>query len=156
MDAPDQALRAGLIALLRADATVAGQFGTVRIDRNDVVKIFDELPQRQGLRVDAPYALVAESEVYPVDAGDCGEVFDVALTVHCWSTAVGRGECSRLTAAVRGVILRLARGLLTLPDPAWSIDRLPVDEIITRVIDDPDGRSRHGVVTFTAGLTRST
>lgn len=79
------------------------------------------------------------------DTADCIDGQEINTTIHCWSRAVGKIECKRLTDLVRK---KLHRASLSLTANALAF--LEVES--TRVFDDPDGITTHGVVQVRAAV----
>ena len=79
------------------------------------------------------------------DTADCIDGQEINTTLHIWSRAVGKVECKRLTDLVRR---KLHRASLSLTENALVF--LEVES--TRVFDDPDGLTTHGVVQVRAAV----
>ncbi len=122
--------------VLRADAALAEAFGRAP-------DVYDNLPSEA---VAYPYITLDYTDSDPADAeGLAGE--DVTLTLSVWSRpeppSIGKREAAR--------ILHAALASLTREDIALANQRL-VEAVVnfSRVFDDPDGKTRHGLgaVTF--------
>lgn len=79
------------------------------------------------------------------DTAECIDGQEINTTIHCWSRAVGKVECKRLTDLVRR---KLHRANLSLTENALVFFEVES----TRVFDDPDGITTHGVVQVRAAV----
>jgi hypothetical protein len=79
----------------------------------------------------------------PEDDAECIPGIEVTTQVDVWSVAYGRAECRRLTDLVRR---RLHHAPLVLTRAAVGEVRV----VLTRIIDDSDPETTHGVVQVTA------
>lgn len=79
------------------------------------------------------------------DTAECIDGQEINTTIHIWSRSVGKVECKRLTDLVRR---KLHRASLSLTENALVF--LEVES--TRVFDDPDGLTTHGVVQVRAAV----
>ena len=79
------------------------------------------------------------------DTAECIDGQEINTTIHCWSRSVGKVECKRLVDLVRR---KLHRANLSLT--ANALVFLEVES--TRVFDDPDGITTHGVVQVRAAV----
>jgi hypothetical protein len=79
----------------------------------------------------------------PEDDAECISGISVTTQIDIWSVAYGRVECRRLTDLVRR---RLHKAPLVLMRAAVGEVRV----VLTRIIDDSDPQTTHGVVQVTA------
>ena len=111
------------------------------------VPVFDRVPSRtpdNNLPPEPPYAIVGDDDVID-DGGDDYRGEYVTANVHVWSRYGGRIEA----ASIAGQVRALLSAELADPDGrvrfvCWRYER-------TRILDDPDGVSKHAVVTFRYG-----
>ncbi|BBF93379.1 DUF3168 domain-containing protein [Blastochloris tepida] len=129
------ALQGAVVAALKADAAIAELVGA---------RIYDAVPAEAAF----PYLVVDGWDALP-DPADAYDGVDIAFVVHAWSRAVGFPETHRLAAAVEGALFEDALS------PALAAAGLRLVEIRverTHALRDPDGHTRHGVVSFEAML----
>lgn len=120
-------IQKAFVAILKADAGVAALVGA---------RVYDKVPEATAF----PYLSLGVVSGVPFDAeGLRGmqHIFDV----HVWSRTVGAVECRRICAAVNEALHWAA---LTLDGGASVFCRATS----RRDMDDPDGVTTHGVVTF--------
>lgn len=128
---PTTALRASVIALLRADAALASAMG-------GAVRIFDFTPERAAM----PF-LAWEAEASPFDtATERGA--DIIATLHCFSRREGRLEAEAVLRRVYE-LLHEHEAELTL-SPPWRA-------VLARwqfgdVFPEEAGQTYHGVARF--------
>ena len=137
MTLPSLTLKKALYDRLRADPDVTALVGA---------RIYDEVPRGPGndVRTTKPYISLGEDEVL-ADKAECLDGAEVTLTVHAWSAGPGDVEVKRITAAVKAAIDGAEDAL------ALAGQRLILIEFETaRHLREPDGITRHGVVTFRA------
>lgn len=108
----------------------------------DVVstRVYDSVPPEPTF----PYLKISVDDVTEDDDG-CGKAWLVAVNVHVWSRAVGTIETKELNAAVRGAL-----------DGVSSVTGFDVNFTQfgqARVLEENDGRTTHGVVTFELGVS---
>jgi hypothetical protein len=149
----DLALQRGLVRILRADAEIAALVGTVTVNREAIVKVFDEIPHAEnGLAtVDFPFVSIGECETVPVRM-DCGNHEEISVQIDAWSQKPGRAEIKRIVAAIAAAL-----GMANDDAPAIDQDGYHLADLVverTRILDDPDGRTRHGVILITATMAR--
>lgn len=107
-------------------------------------KIFDHTPRdaKGNITATMPFVSIGEDFSLPFKAG-CLDAEDVTITIHAWSAGPGFPEVKRMTNAIKaaldGVDLIVAGHRLT---------DIEVESV--RHLPDPDGITRHGVVTFLA------
>lgn len=122
------ALQKAEVAALRASTALSVLTG-------GVARIFDHVPDEVAF----PYVRIGEhQEVDDSTTADRG--FEVYSTVHTWSRASGRVEVKALNAAVRDA--------LDAPLTLTGFRLVSRDFVDARVMDDPDGLTKHGVVTL--------
>lgn len=149
----DLALQRGLVRLLRADADIAALVGSVMVNRVPIVKVFDEVPHaKNGIAtIDFPFISIGECETVPVRM-DCGNQEEISLQIDVWSQKPGRSEVKQIVAAITSAL-----GMSSDDPPAIDQDGYHLADLIierTRILDDPDGRTRHGVIQLTATMSR--
>ena len=135
MTSPSLALQKALYDALRADPEIAALVAG---------RIYDEVPRGPGndVRAQKPYISFGEDQVL-ADKAECLDGAEVFLTVDVWSAGPGDVEVKRITAAVKAAI--------DGSDLALVGHRLNLIEFETaRHLREPDGITRHGVVTFRA------
>jgi hypothetical protein len=133
MSDPALPMLAAAVAALKAEPSLAA----IISDR-----VFDRPPQR----VIFPYIQIGNIQVIADDA-ECIDGFEVYIDVHGWSRTYGTPETRRICSAVH----------TALHEAAMSITPFSLVEIrheSTRVLDDPDGETSHGIVTFRALVDR--
>ena len=93
-----------------------------------------------------PYLVIGDDDI--LDAG-VGEY--VTANVHCWSRQVGRTEVKTMAGAVRVAIDPDDDGSTPLDASAWGVRIGFARWQSTRILDDPDGVTKHAIVTFKVG-----
>lgn len=129
------AMQAAVIAALKNAAAVE----TIVAER-----IYDRVPDNAAF----PYVKYGGDQVLQddIDAGDClQEAFEVFVTLHAWSRKVGQVEAKTLGGAIRAALHNVA---LTVTGHRLVV----LEHDSTRYLEDPDGLSSHGVLTFRALL----
>lgn len=101
-------------------------------------RIYDQVPQS----TDFPYVSIGEMQVIDDDAEYVGGV-EVYATLHVWSRTAGKPEAANIAAAVRCAIHEQELRL-----PFWRL--VEIRHQSTRLMNDPDGKTTHGVMTFRA------
>lgn len=126
------ALQKALVARLKANVPlVAG-------------RVFDATP----MSVQFPYVQIGHSHALPDDA-ECINGATCTITLDTWSRAVGAVETRRIAAEVVAAVDDW--------EPNLSADGLAVVEIRctgSRTVDDPDGKTTHGILTIEAQTER--
>lgn len=109
--------------------------------------VADRIFDRPTQEVTFPYVQLGESQVLPFEA-QCVVGVEVYLTIHTWARDGWAGDQVRdMCAAIYGAL------------HAQSFDLGPVHRLqliehqTTRVLRDPDGFTRHGVIDFRADTT---
>lgn len=113
-----------------------------------VLKSVGALPSVVGGRVyDAvppgatfPYISLGDGQVLP-DKADCIDGAEVILQIDVWSRAVGYPEAK---AIAKAVVAKLDDQPLSVPGQ----DVIVFEHESTRYLRDPDGLTRHAVITF--------
>ena len=106
--------------------------------------VYDSTPRDQNGNISAtmPFVSLGEDQSLPFKAG-CLDADDITITIHAWSTGPGFPEVKRMTNAIKraldGVELVVVDHRLT---------DIEVESV--RHLPDPDGITRHGVITFLA------
>lgn len=124
---------AAFVAALKAEPSVAAIVGD---------RVYDRVPQR----VQYPCLQVRDIQVMADDA-ECVDGFEIFADVHIWSRAYGTPEARRLCSAVHTALHNATLTLAT-----YSV--VEIRHQSTRVLDDPDGETSHGIVTFRALVDR--
>lgn len=106
-------------------------------------RVFDR--PTQG--VTFPYVQLGESQVLPFEA-QCVVGVEVFLTIHAWARDGWAGDQVRdMCAAVYGALHAQSFSL-------GPVHRLQlIEHQSTRVLRDPDGITRHGIIDFRADTT---
>lgn len=124
-------LQKAIVAALRDDQDVAAIVGA---------RVFDRMP-RAG---EYPCVTYGPSDERDIRA-ECVPLEEHAVQIDCWSQDQGRKEpCKRLLSAVRDALHEAA---LTLAQP-YALVFIRVRQ--TRIMDDPDGVTVHGVASVEA------
>lgn len=101
-------------------------------------RVYDSIPASTAF----PYIQIGDIQVISDGAG-CIDSTEVYVTVHVWSRAQGQVENRRISGNARTALHEW------LPDlPGFSI--VEHEHRDTRTLDDPDGITSHGVMTFRA------
>lgn len=133
MSDPSLALQAAIVAALKGSADLTALLAE---------RIYDRVPEAARF----PYMSYGEDQVAEADAdgGTCLiEGFEVFVTLHVWSRAVGRAEAKRIGGAVRATLHNRA-----LPVSGFALHEF--EHISTDYFTDPDGLTTHGVCQFRA------
>lgn len=105
-------------------------------------RIYDRVPDNPVF----PYLRLDVSEAAD-DDNDCGQVWEVTVQVHIWSRAPGRQEASQIAGPVRAALDAIA-------SPSGYV--IDVNQFRnTRLVDDPDGLTTHGIVQQRLRIRRS-
>ena len=91
-----------------------------------------------------PYMKVSVDDATEDDDG-CGRSWRVAVNVHTWSRAVGTIQAKQINATVR-----------TALDGVSSVTGFDLNFVQfagSRVLEETDGRTTHGVVTYEFGVS---
>lgn len=126
MSDPSLPLQGAYVARLKSEVTeVAG-------------RVYDRIPATATF----PYFNIGDIQTIS-DGVDCLDATEVYVTLHIWSRAVGQVEARRLAAAARSAL----HGWLPTLTGFRVVEHEHRD---TRTLDDPDGITSHGVMTFRA------
>lgn len=126
---PSLELQVAIVSRLTNDAALAALVAD---------RIYDDVPEDAVF----PYITVGEGDETSDDI-ECAPGFEISLDVDVWSQAVGFPEAKQISNAIRQA--------LKSPDLT-----LPVNALVyfqhrqTRFLRDPDGKTRHAVLTFEA------
>lgn len=126
---PSLDLQEAIVAALKAAAPVAALVGQ---------RIFDQVPANTPF----PYITYGADDVIQDDA-DCITAYEVSVQIDVWSRVKGQPEMKRIAEAVRET---LHDADLTLDNHALVL----IEHERTRYLDDPDGQTKHGALTFKA------
>lgn len=138
--AAELALQGILVSLWKADANVAALVGD---------RVYDDIPKGKTF----PYVHLDTSQTTDETVDDCATWFEVSQDVHVWSRATGMPETKRIMKALRDAV-RTAYFAGTLPTNAGAaIDFITHES--ARTLRDPDGLTKHGVLTFRAIITEA-
>jgi hypothetical protein len=121
-----------VVARLKAAAGVTAIVGN---------RVYDNVPRLATM----PYVSIGPSYFTPEDP-DGLTLREETLQVDCWSRIDGRrSEIKNLTDAVKAALHRHSADM--------GVHALvSMDVVLVRVIDDPDGITRHGVVQVVAQI----
>ncbi|MCO6386237.1 DUF3168 domain-containing protein [Aliihoeflea sp. 40Bstr573] len=98
-------------------------------------RIYDRIPPN------AVFPYVAIGDEQSIDDGDqCADIFEVYVDLHVWSRADGRYEAKEVGEAIRKALA----ADLTVADYHIILSEFEN----ARILDDPDGLTTHGVITF--------
>ena len=115
--------------LLITDATIAGMIDD---------RVFDDRPEV----VTYPFITFGPSDVVD-DGADCIASGEHTLQLDIWSRASGHVEAKRIVDAVKKCLHEREASLEENALVGMFVD-------FRRVFDDPDGKTKHGVVTLRA------
>lgn len=123
-----------LVTRLRADSTLRSLLvGSV----TPRWSVYDEVPEGAA----CPYIQVGDGAIETVDDTFTKQGSMVLATVHVWSQYAGRKEASDIIDRVKDLVHRYA-----LDTSPYTLEWCTVDS--SDVIRDPDGITRHGIVTI--------
>lgn len=135
--APDADLIAAIANLFRTDPVLVGLLGG---------RFYDRVPAKAAGELDAATDYVSVGAVDSVPQTiDCIEADDVTLQLDVWSAAYDRDRCRTIVAAIRR---RLHDAELPLAENGLAACVVA----LTRIFEDPDGVTLHGVVQVTASI----
>ncbi len=137
MTSPSHELQVAIVARLETDTGVSALVAG---------RVYDDVPSEAD-RIDDtgaawPYVSMGPSDEVSDDA-DCIDGFEVSFQLDCWSRAVGFPEVRKIADAVRRA---LDDEELPLAENAMVI----FSHRITRYMRDPDGKTSHAAMSFTA------
>jgi len=101
-------------------------------------RVYDRIPATAIF----PYFQIGDIQTIS-DGADCLDSTELFVTLHIWSRAGGQEETRRLASAVRAALHEW------LPELA-GFRVVEHEHRDTRTLDDPDGVTSHGVMTFRA------
>jgi hypothetical protein len=129
---PSLALQQAFVVAIKALATEAGS------------RVYDEVPRDALGKVTAtfPYVSLGEGDA-SYNGADCYDGTDITLGVHVWSREPGFPQCKRIASLIRAA---LNNAELTLT--GHTLELLELDR--ATYLRDPDGKTRHAVLTFRA------
>lgn len=124
---PTLELHAAIVAALKGDSDVTAIVAQ---------KVFDEVTEGAAM----PYVTMGQPQVLP-DRADCIDGAEVFFPVHCWAGGPQSVVIKELAHAVAASLDQL--------EPSLSESRVILfDHDGTQYLDDPDGQTKHAVVTF--------
>lgn len=122
-------LQAASIAALKNHAPLTTLIGQ---------RLYDDVPPNPAF----PY-VTWEDDGTNDDSADCVVGSEIFFSLHIWSRAVGKPESKRIAGVIRAL---LDENALSVTD----YNLVTVNHRITRWLRDPDGLTKHGIVTFRA------
>jgi len=122
-------LQAAVVAELKAASALTAIVGE---------RIYDAVPASAVF----PYVTFRVDGVLD-DGVDCVEASEIFFSIHVWSRAVGWPEASRIAGEIRDAL-----DLNELDVTGYNLVNLHFRDF--RRLDDPDGKTNHGVVSFRA------
>ncbi|MCP8894297.1 DUF3168 domain-containing protein [Shinella daejeonensis] len=137
MTSPSHELQVAIVARLETDAGVSALVAG---------RVYDDVPPENERIEDTgaawPYVSMGPSDELSDDA-DCIDGFEISFQIDCWSRAVGFPEVRKVADAVR-------RALHDEDLPLAENAMVSFRHRITRVMRDPDGKTSHAALSFTA------
>lgn len=137
MISPSHELQTTIVQRLEADAGVSALVAS---------RIYDDVPPEEDRISDTgaawPYVSMGPSDELSDDA-DCIDGFEITFQIDCWSRAVGFPEVRAVSEAVR-------RALDDQDLPLIDNAMVSFSHRITRYMRDPDGKTSHAAMSFTA------
>lgn len=127
-------LQGAIVTRLKADSGVGALVGD---------KIYDRPPSSPAF----PYVTIRVPQVID-EENTCSLDETVVVELHAWSRAPGFVECRRICGAIKTA---LRTSLITVSGFDASVQH----QESTRYLDDPDGLTSHGIVTFQFETTPS-
>lgn len=128
---PSLALQAAVIQVLKGDSGIDGLVGD---------RVYDRVP-KSAIK---PYIVYGSDQVLRDDIGDCGEGWEVFISIHAWSESVGQPQVKRIGSAI---VTALHNSFLDLTSDFRLVD---FQHNETRYLRDPDGLSTQAIVEFRA------
>jgi hypothetical protein len=126
MNDPALAVQGAYVARLKSQITAVAS------------RVYDRAPQN----VVFPFIQIGDIQTVE-DGADCIDGTEVFVTLHVWSRAVGRVEARQVAASCR---LALHEWLPDLTANGFRcVEHMHRD---TRVMEDPDGLTSHGILNF--------
>lgn len=129
MSDPSLPLQKAIIDALKANSGVTSIVGQ---------RIYDDVPKSSDPA--QPYITLGPTQVLP-DKADCIDGTEVSQQIDAWSRAIGKPEVKRIGAAI----------LAALDDNPPTVEGFTcvICEIESiSYLDDPDGETKHAVLTF--------
>jgi hypothetical protein len=128
---PTLELQGAIVARLKATGAVTALVGS---------RIYDPVPEGATF----PYVSMGPADEIQIDA-DCVDAVEVTFILDAWSRESGFVQVSRIADAVRDALHKYV--------PTLSINALvEINHAITRRFRDPDGKTSHAVMEFTATI----
>lgn len=106
-------------------------------------RVYDRVPDNPTF----PYLRIDIADAVD-DDNACGQVWEVTVQIHIWSRAPGRQEASLIAGPVRAALDAIANPV------GYVIDVNQFRQ--TRMLDDPDGLTTHGIVQQRLRIRRAT
>lgn len=107
--------------------------------------IYDEVPDSQWSGDRLAYISFGPHDV--VDTGsECIRAGEHSLQLDCWTRGVGKVQAKRIVDAVARALDGRDDIVLATHSLAW------ISVGFRQVVDDPDGRTKHGIVRVTASI----
>lgn len=122
-------LQAAVIAALKNSVTLTGLIGQ---------RLYDDVPPKPTF----PYVTYADDGTND-DSADCVTGSEIFFSLHVWSNAVGKPEAKRIAGVIRSVLDEADMSVM-------DYHLVTLNHRITRWLTEPDGLTKHGVVTFRA------
>lgn len=131
MSSPALELQGAIVAVLKTD-------GALQTIMGGNVRLYQDV--KPG--TDFPYATIGDAQQLP-DKAECINGSEIFLDIHVWSRAKGDPEVRNIAASISDALDEIA---LTLPNHACRL----IEREDIRFLRDPDGITRHAVLTFRA------
>lgn len=129
MASPSLELQGAIVDRLKATAAVTALVGD---------RIYDDVPDGALF----PYVQVGDGDELSEDA-DCITGFDISLDIDIWSRKKGFPEAKQISDAVRTALVEVEMSIATNALVYFQHRQ-------TRFLRDPDGLTKHVVITFEA------
>lgn len=110
--------------------------------KSQVAAVASRVYDRPPDNVVFPYLTIGDIQTIS-DGADCLDATEVYVTLHVWSRLVGQVETRQIAAACRTALHEWLPALAGYR----CVEHVHQD---TRTLDDPDGITSHGVLTFRA------
>ena len=124
-------------------AVRAALVGATAVTNRVGQRVYDRVPDNAVF----PYLRLDISDVVD-DDNDCGQVWEATVQVHIWSRHPDRSEASLIAGPVRAALDAIAN------PTGYVIDVNQFRQ--TRMLDDPDGLTTHGIVQQRLRIRRAT
>lgn len=125
-----EAVQRAIYATLKASSALSNAFA-------GPPRVYDDVPKNPAF----PYITIGDDQITDDGSdGECVDAQEIFSTIHVWSRELGKIECKRINDAVRMALtadFAVEGFALTLAQFRDS-----------RVLQDPDGITKHGIVTF--------